>query len=38
MGSPIFGLVAEIYLKSLERTHIKPLLETQNVLSSTQDT
>jgi len=30
MGSPISGLVAEILLQSLERTHIKTLLDTKH--------
>ena len=32
MGSPISGLVAEILLQALERTHIKPLLDTKHIL------
>jgi hypothetical protein len=32
MGSPISGLIAEIYLQSLKRTHIKPLLDTKRII------
>ena len=31
MGSPISGLVAEILLQALERTHIRPLLDTKHI-------
>jgi hypothetical protein len=36
MGSPISGLVAEIYLQSLEHTHIKPLLDTKHIIFYTR--
>jgi len=36
MGSPISGLVAEILLQSLERTHIKPLLDTKRIILYTR--
>jgi hypothetical protein len=31
MGSPISGIVAEIFLQHLENTHIKHLLDTKNI-------
>ena len=36
MGSSIFGLVAEIYLQSLEHTHIKSLLDTKRIILYTR--
>ena len=36
MGSPISGLVAEILLQALERTHIKPLLDTKHIILYTR--
>ena len=38
MGSPISGLVAEIYLQSLEHTHIKPLLDIKHIKNVKWDT
>ena len=38
MGTPISGLVAEIYLQSLEHTHIKPLLDTKHIIFYTRYT
>jgi len=35
-GSPISGLVAELLLQSLERTHIKPLLDTKHIILYTR--
>jgi retron-type reverse transcriptase len=32
MGSPISGIVAEIFLQNIENTHIKHLLDTKNIL------
>ena len=36
MGSHISELVAQIYLQSLERTHIKPLLDTKRIIFYTR--
>ena len=36
MGSPISELVAKIYLQSLERTHINPLLDTKLIIFYTR--
>jgi len=36
MSSPISGLIAEILLQSLERTHIKPLLDTKRIILHTR--
>ena len=38
MVSPISGLIAEILLQSLERTHIKPLLDTKRIILYTRYT
>jgi len=38
MGSPISGLTAEIFLQSLEHTHIKPLLDSKRIIFSTRYT
>jgi len=32
MGSPISGTIAEIFLQHLEHTHIKPLIESMQIL------
>jgi len=37
MGSPISGLVAEMLLQALERTHIKPLLDTKRITLYTRN-
>ena len=36
MGSPISGTIAEIFLQDLERTHIKPLIESKQILYYTR--
>ena len=36
MVSPISGLIAEIHLQSLERTHIKPLLDIKSIIFYTR--
>ena len=36
MGSSISGLTAEILLQSLERTHVKPLLDTNRIVLYTR--
>jgi len=36
MDSLISGLIAEIFLQSLERTHIKPLLDTKRIIFYTR--
>jgi len=36
MGSPISGLLAEIFLQSLEHTHIKPLLDSKRIIFYTR--
>ena len=36
MGSPISGLMAEIFLQSLEHTHIKPHLNSKRIILYTR--
>jgi len=36
MGSPISGTIAEIFLQHLEHTHIRPLMESKQILYYTR--
>jgi hypothetical protein len=36
MGSPISGMIAEIFLQNIENTHIKHLLDTKNIIYYTR--
>jgi len=36
MGFPISGIIAEIFLQSLERTHFKPLLDNKHIIFYTR--
>ena len=36
MGSPISGTIAEIFLQYLEPTHIKPLIDSKQILNYTR--
>jgi hypothetical protein len=38
MGSPISGTIAEIFLQHLEHTHIRPLIESKQILYYTRYT